>query len=159
MANSKVGNILLVLLLTACSPRIVERVTENAVYRDRITYRDTTFFVPIPLESGQVIVNVKDTARAETSVAQAVSYVDTLGHLNLILSNKNVSLPYMAKIPARSIEMTMKTSESLTKTEYVEKPLSRWQSFKIGAFWWLVFAIVVLLVFVFRKPILKKIKP
>lgn len=157
MANSKVGNILLVFLLTACSPRIVERITENVVYRDSISYRDTTFFVPIPLESGQVIVNVKDTARAETSVAQAVSYVDTLGHLNLSLSNKNVSLSYVAKIPARTIEMTMKTSESLTKTEYIEKPLSKWQSLKIGAFWWLLAALAALLVFTF-KGIIKKIK-
>ena len=37
----------------------------------------------------------------------------------------------------------------------VEKPLSAWKSAKIGAFWWLVAAVLLLLLWTFRKPILK----
>ena len=40
----------------------------------------------------------------------------------------------------------------------VEKPLSAWKSAKIGAFWWLVAALVALLIWTFRKPLLKLIK-
>lgn len=40
----------------------------------------------------------------------------------------------------------------------VEKPLSAWKSAKIGAFWWLVAALLALLIWTFRKPILKLIK-
>lgn len=40
----------------------------------------------------------------------------------------------------------------------VEKPLSAWKSAKIGAFWWLVAALLALLIWTFRKPILNLIK-
>lgn len=40
----------------------------------------------------------------------------------------------------------------------VEKPLSWWQKARIGAFWYLLGAVVLLLLWVFRKPLLKLIR-
>jgi hypothetical protein len=40
----------------------------------------------------------------------------------------------------------------------VEKPLSGWQSLKIGAFWWLLGALIAALLYIFRKPIFAIIK-
>ena len=37
----------------------------------------------------------------------------------------------------------------------VEKSLSAWKTAKIAAFWWLVAAVLLLLLWTFRKPILK----
>ena len=45
-----------------------ETVTE---YRDSTVWRDTTIFVPVPLESDQAIVHIGDTSHRETSVAES----------------------------------------------------------------------------------------
>jgi hypothetical protein len=48
-----------------------------------------------------------------------------------------------------------KASEIVETTVEVEKPLSWWQSFEIRAFWWLLAAVVLLLLWTFRKFIFK----
>lgn len=150
---------LAILCSQSCSPKIYREIVEKEkiVYRDSTAWRDSLLYVPIPLESGQVIVAAGDTARRETSVAKAEAWVDTLGHLNLNLENKRTKLPYVAKIPTRIIqtEITQNKAEILTKVVQVEKPLSWWKSFKLGAFWWLCGALVLCLLWIFRKLIFK----
>lgn len=146
-------------LLGGCSPRIVERIveTEKVEYRDSVSWRDTTIYVPVPLEAGQAIVHVGDTARRETSVAKAEAWLDTLGLLNLSLENKKTALPYQAKIPSRTIwtSATNTKAEILTKYVPVEKSLTWWQSFRLRAFLPLLLTCLALLIYILRKPILK----
>ena len=153
--------VLTIMCTSGCSPKIYKEVIEKekVVYRDSISWRDTTLYAQVPLESGQAIVSVGDTARRETSVAAAESWVDSLGHLNLTLKNKRTVLPVVAKIPSRTIftGITQNKAEFLTKYVQVEKPLSWWQKSKIGAFWWLIGALVLCLLWIFRKPLLKLI--
>lgn len=148
---------LLVLGLASCSPRIIkEIVTEtNIEYRDSLVYRDTTIRVPIPLEKDQAIVHIGDTSRLETSVAESIAYVDSTGFLHHKLENKKGSLSTVVKIPEHyhfTVSVST-TKETITKTEYKDKPLSWWQNFRLKAFWWLLGMVILLLLWTFRKLI------
>ena len=147
--------------LVSCSPRIVERiVTETKVeYRDSTIWRDSTILVPIPLEKDKAIVTINDTSKLATSVAHSEAWVGGDGLLHHNLENNRSSIPYAAKVPTRYIYtgVTQTNTEKLPKIEYRDKPLSWWKAFKIAAFPWLIFAIVLLLIWVFRRSIAKLI--
>ena len=152
----------LFLSLSSCCPKVIERtitVTEK-VYRDSIAWRDTTISVPIPLEKDQAIVRLGDTSRLETSVAESTAYIDKNGDLRHELTNKKGSLSAVTKIPVRYIfnGVTTNTTQTLTKTEYKDRPLSWWQKFRMSAFWWLLVSTLLLLVWTFRKQLFTLIK-
>ncbi len=143
---------------TSCSPRIIETIKTETVIeqKDSIAWRDTTIYVPIPLGSSEAITAVGDTAKAKTAIAEAASWVDGAGKLHLELNNRKGFIPHDAKIPSRTIWTSVNNTraETLTRTVEVEKPLSWWQKFRIGAFWWLI----LLAAIGFRKEILALIK-
>lgn len=146
---------------TGCSPRIIEHTTieyrDTTIYRESV--RDTTIYVPLPVESGMAIVPVGDTSRVETSLAESTAFVDSIGLLRHSIRNKEKPLPVV--VPVRSVYVYSGASHTeaqvLTKIEYRDKPLSWWQSLKIGAFPWLIMAVVLLLIWTFRKSIFKLI--
>ncbi len=131
-----------------------ETVTE---YRDSTAWRDTTIYVPIPLESDQAIVHVGDTSHRETSVAESDAWVGSDGFLHHTLSNKPRKLPYQVSFPERylvsSVTNTKEEARIITREVKVEKKLNLWQRFRIGAFWWLL----GLVLFAYRKQILAAI--
>lgn len=151
-----------ILLLCSCSPRIIKEIQHETLteYKDRIEWRDTTLYVPIPLGTGEVITHLGDTARTETSVAEAEAWVDGSGKLHLELTNKDGTIPYTTKIPSRDIwtSVTNSNVETLTRVEYRDKPLSAWKSFQIGAFWWLCAIVLALVLWLFRKPLMSLIR-
>lgn len=128
-----------------------ETVTE---YRDSTVWRDTTIFVPIPLESDQAIVHVGDTSHRETSVAESDAWVGSDGFLHHNLRNKPVSLAQGVKLPdhflVTDVKNTMEQAHVITREVQVEKKLNFWQRFRIGAFWWLL----GLIAFAYRKQIM-----
>jgi hypothetical protein len=146
---------LLVLCLASCSPRvIVEKVIETRIERrDSLVYRDTLIKVSIPLEKDQAIVQLGDTSKLQTTVAESVAYVDSTGRLHHTLENRRGNLSAVVKIPVRYVFQSevQKQAEIITKEVEVEKPLSWWQNFRIRAFWWLLGAVAALLLWTFRK--------
>lgn len=150
---------LLVLCLASCSPRISgglekEKETGTSIeYRDTTIWRDSLIRVPIPLEKDQVIANLGDTSRLETSVATSVAFIGKDGLLHHSLENKRGTLDTVVKIPSRMIwtSITNTSRETITKEVKVEKELTWWQKFRIGAFWWLLGAVAALLLWTFRK--------
>jgi len=143
---------------TGCSTvRYIDREVEKIVYRDSVVWRDTTIYAPIPLGKDQAIVSTKDTSRLETQVARSTAYVDSTGRLRHTLENKPGSVEAVAKIPSKTIwiETTSETTHTISKTEYRDKPLSSWKKLKIDAFWPLCAAVLLLLVWTFRKLIIK----
>lgn len=152
---------MLVLCLASCSPRISgglekEKETGTSIeYRDTTIWRDSLIRVPIPLEKDQVIANLGDTSRLETSVATSVAFIGKDGLLHHSLENKRGTLDTVVKIPSRMIwtSITNTSRETITKEVKVEKELTWWQKFRIGAFWWLLGAVVLLLLWTFRKLI------
>lgn len=134
---------------------VTETVTE---YRDSTAWRDTTIYVPIPLESDQAIVQVGDTSHRETSVAESDAWVGDDGFLHHELRNKHTSLASQVIFPERYlvsyVKNTRERAEIITKEVKVEKPLNAWQRFRIGAFWWLLALAAV----GWRKQLLRLIK-
>lgn len=148
----------------ACSPKIIETVrTETVIeYRDSVVLRDTTIYVPIPLEADQAIVHVGDTSHRETTVAESDAWVGADGLLHHNLRNKPGTLPCPVTIPEHFLTTTVtNTKESagtIVKEVQVEKPLTLWQKTRIRAFWPLLVLVIGLLVWTIRKPLVKLIQ-
>jgi len=169
-ALRKIGKVLLVfiLLVGICALLVTSCAAPREIVRTDIEYRDTTIIkntvrdslipVPIPLEKDQVITHLGDTSSLETSIARSKAWVDSTGLLHHTLENKHektiqVKVPIHSKIIYHGVEHN--ASQVITKVEYQDKPLSKWKQFRLGAFWWLVSAVLVLLLWTFRKFILK----
>lgn len=145
-------------LLSGCSPKIVERVVTVTVteVRDSTAWRDTTIYVPIPLESDQAIVHVGDTSHRETSVAESDAWIGKDGMLHHSLRNKSEArIAYDLKLPEHwlytVVTNTKEHEHSIIKEVKVEKPLSWSQKAKIGAFPLLVIGFLGLLIWVTKK--------
>lgn len=150
------------LCLTSCSQKIVDKLVTQTVieYRDSTVWRDTTIFVPIPLESDQAVVHVGDTSHRETSVAESDAWIGKDGMLHHSLWNKTgARIPYDLKMPEHwlytGVTNTKEHEQGIIKKEYVEKPLSWWQKLRIGAFLWLLGTVALLLLWTFRKFLFK----
>lgn len=130
---------------------------------DKVVVRDSIVLLPTPIEGSQNIMPTFLPSHLETSLAESDAYMDSLG-LHHSLKNKEKSLSVTVPVTEHYVEKdhsSQKDSLSAhieTKYVEVEKPLSKWQKFRIGAFWWLVLALASSLVYIFRKPIIKFIK-
>ena len=133
---SGVGWMFLLLILSGCSPRIVETVRTEYVYQDRIE-RDTT----IVHDS----VHVREFVKGDT--IRITEYRD-----HLVYRYKSIRDTLLVR---DSIPVPYPVPKEVTKE--VEKPLSAGQKAKIGAFWYLVLAVAGLGLWTFRKPLLKLI--
>ena len=125
---------LTIMCASGCSPKIYERV---------IVQRDTTQIVKIDsvryLEKDSVFVREKgDTV---------YKYVERIRYRD------RVKVDTVLKVRVDSVAFER------AKEVKVEKPLSWWQKSKIGAFWWLIGALIACLLWIFRKPLLKIIVP
>lgn len=117
-------------LAVSCSPKIYERV----VYQHDTTYVqsvkvDSTFRKDSVFvkEKGDTVYIYKERIRDR--------YVFRHDTLRLV------------KVDSVAVERV--------KEVKVEKPLSAWKTAKIEAFWWLVAAVLLLLLWTFRKPLIK----
>ena len=119
----------LLLAVSACAaPKVVETVRTETVteYRDSTVWRDTTIFVPVPLESDQAIVHIGDTSHRETSVAESDAWVGADGFLHHDLRNKPARIAAGVKLPERflvtDVKNTQERAEIITKEVKVERP-------------------------------------
>lgn len=138
--------------LIACSPRIVERVVTEVEYRDRIVH--DTARVEIPYEVEKIVT--RDTvSHLENSFAKSDAVVSG-GFLSHSLESK----PQYIQVPVEVhvTDTLYKKTEIIEREVEVEKPLSKWKSLKLEAFWWLVGCLAVAIVWAFRKPIIKLLK-
>ena len=160
MKGLKIWALFLALCLSGCSTLVKERIITETVteYRDSIAWRDTTIFVPIPLEADQAIVHVGDTSHRETSVAESDAWVGSDGFLYHNIRNKPVHLAQGVKLPEHflvtDVKNTLEHAHVITREVKVEKPLNAWQKFRIGAFWWLLGMVI----FAYRKQIFAILK-
>ena len=152
-------------LVVSCTPRVIETIRTETVteYRDSTVWRDTTIYIPIPLESDQAIVHVGDTSHRETSVAESDAWIGRDGMLHHSLRNKaDARLKYDLKMPEHwlytGVTNTKESEHLAIKEAKVEKPLTWWQKVRIGAFWWLLAGLASCLCWIFRKPIISLVK-
>lgn len=116
----------------ACVPSMVR----DSVYleiRDSVIIRDTLLSVQLPADTAQVQAAVPDTARAETSAAAAIAYLEA-GSIRLDLWNKPAPILVPVTLPAIKyhVERTGKL-ETITRTVEVEKKLTAWQEIQMKA--------------------------
>lgn len=158
---------LMAFCLSGCSllrprERIVTVTTTATEYRDSTAWRDTTIYVPIPLEADQAIVHIGDTSHRETSIAVSDAWVGADGFLHHELRNKPGRLAHPVQLPERflvsNVQNTRETARVITKEVKVEQPLKGWRRFKIGAFWWLLGGVALAVVWIFRRPLLSILK-
>lgn len=146
----KVAVILAVIVAVfACSPKVIVQKEVITEYRDRIVHDTATVEIPVEVEK----IVTKDTAsHLENTYAKSDAVVSE-GFLHHSLE----SIPQIIKFPVEVhvTDTLYKEAEIHTETVEVEKPLTWWQKFRIGAFWWLVGAVVLLLLWTFRKLIFK----
>ena len=139
----------LLMMFVGCSPKVIVQKEVVTEYRDRIVH-DTTQ-VEIPYEVEKVVT--KDTAsHLENTYAKSDAVVS-----GGLLSHSLESKPQIIKVPVE-VHVTdtlykYKEAEIRTETVEVEKPLSLWQKFRIDAFWWLLGAVILCLLWIFRKLI------
>lgn len=128
-----VGLILTILglnLAVSCSPKIYERV----VYQ-----HDTTYVQQVKVDS----VYRKDSV-----------FVREKGDTVFIYKERIRDRYVFRHDTLRLVKVDSVAVERVKEVE-VEKPLSAWKTAKIEAFWWLIASVLLLLLWTFRKPILK----
>ena len=117
-------------LAVSCSPKIYERV----VYQ-----HDTTYVQQVKVDS----VYRKDSVFVKEKNDTVYIYKERIRD-RYVFRHDTLRL---VKVDSVAVERV--------KEVKVEKPLSAWKTAKIAAFWWLVAAVLLLLLWTFRKPILK----
>ena len=129
--NSRLSILLAVLLLAmSCSPRIIEHVRTEVVYRDRVQ-KDSLYF--------------RDSVFISEKVKGDTVYIDRFKYR------------YIYKDKYQTDTLICEVHDTTSVEVKVEKSLSWGQKTKIGAFWWLITALVAALLWIFRKPILRLI--
>lgn len=137
----KLSSITLALFLcVSCAvqkPQVIIRDSVRVEYRDRIV-KDTAWFeVPVEVEK----IFTRDTASHISGLFSETDAVVSGGYLYHTLVSKPQKVPVPVTVHVTDTVFVEKSSET-TETEpeivEVEKELSWWQKFRIGAFWWLV---------------------
>ena len=138
---------LLVLCLASCSPRVITKTETVIEYRDRIVTDTAVVEIPVEVEK---IVTRDTTSHLENTYAKSDAMVSE-GFLHHSLE----SIPQYIRVPVEVhvTDTLYKEAEIRTETVEVEKPLSWWQKFRMDAFWWLLGAVIALLLWTFRKLI------
>jgi len=125
-----VGFAILLVMVTSCSPRIIETIRYQ---------RDTTYVQQVKVDSVYRRDSVFVREKGDT----------------VFIYKERIRDRYVFKHDTLRLVKVDSVAVERVKDVKVEKPLSAWKSAKIGAFWWLVAAVLLLLLWTFRKPILK----
>lgn len=143
--SSRLKILLAACLVASCSPRVIEHTRTEIVYRDREVHDTATVEIPVEVEK----IITRDTAsHLENTFAVSDASVK-----DGFLSHSLASKPQYIKVPV-TVHVTdtlYKEAQIEEKIVKVEKPLSWWQKFRIGAFGWLCGAVLLLLAWTFRK--------
>lgn len=137
--------------VTSCSPRIVEKVVTEIEYRDRVVHDTAT--VEITKEVEKIVT--KDTvSHLENKYAKSDAMVS-----KGLLHHSLESRPQIIKVPVEvhvtdTIWKQTEAKETIKEVK-VEQPLSWWNKTKLEAFWGLLLAVVLLLLWTLRKPLMK----
>lgn len=118
-------------LLPGCSPKIVERVSY---------VHDTTNVVRID----SVRYYQRDSIFVREKGDTIFQYVERIR--------------YRDRFRIDTLVQMREVRDTAFVERKVEKPLSWWQNARIGAFWWLCGALVLALLWIFRKPLLSLLK-
>lgn len=159
-------------MLSAChtSKRIIHSTpvvnNKDSVRSEYIeTVRIDTVIVEseIPSESVKHILQ-DSTSHLETNFAESDAWINPDGSLGHCLNNKKQSISGKVLVPIKSTERN-NSSASVREIPVpyevrveVERNFTKWELFRLGAFWYLVSIVFVALGLIFRKPLISTIK-
>lgn len=122
------------LILSGCAAQKVAQDYQRDSVRietvERIIYKDSLIFVPVPSGESSAVLPDSDTSRLETSLAESEAFVKD-GELHHTLRNKAAILPVEIKLPQiiRQEHTNLIRDRKIIETVTVEKELSKWQHF------------------------------
>jgi len=120
-------------IFSACSPKVVQKT--------HLEYRT--------LHDVQVDSFWRDRFRIVYMRGDTVRVIDSVIVNQLRIRIQHDTLHVIDSIPV---------PYPVDKVVKVEKPLSAWQCFRIGAFWWLLLIAAAFALWTFRKPLLSILK-
>lgn len=125
--------VLLLTSLPCCSPKIIEKVvyqhdTTTVHHRDSIFMKDSIY--------------IREWTKGDTV------YIDRYRDRYIYKDRWRDSI---------SVRVDSVAVETIKEVK-VEKPLSWWQKFRMGSFWYLLGAFALCLLWIFRKPIIKLVE-
>lgn len=169
---------LLVSVLTLCmsagcrskkdiAPDIPLVVTDsNSVrteYVETLRIDTVTVYVEVPAETAREVVS-DSISHLETNYASSDAWINPDGTLGHSIANKKQSIPVDVPVVGKDTQtttMSERIKEIPIPTPYkveVERNFTKWETFRLDAFWYLIFVVIGLLAFLFRKPMLKGIR-
>lgn len=156
------------LLMSACrsskqmlpsTPVIVTNTDSVKIeYIETVRIDTVTVEIPVPMESAKQVVP-DSTSHLETSLAESDAWLNPDGTLGHSIKNKQQNLKADVPVPAKDTQ-TNSTSASVREIPvpypepvYIERDFTKWESFRMGAFWYLIGLSVISIAIVFRKPL------
>lgn len=130
---------LLLMLSCSCSvqkPQVIIRDSVRVEYRDRIV-RDTAK-VEIPVEVEKIVT--RDTSSHLENRLAVSDAVVSGGFLFHSLETRGGVIKVPVEVHVTDTLVVEKEAQEKEVIKEVEKPLTWWQRFRIGAFWWLLLA-------------------
>lgn len=125
-------------------------------YYDSLRIRDSVVMVSLPIETSSQVVFQGDTSHLETSLATSDAWVDSLGRIHHNLRNRSdKQLPVIVPIIERARGNEHSQQLVITRTIEVEKKLTLWQKFLIGAGKGALMVIVLAAIYFIFKTIYK----
>lgn len=146
--------------VTPSSPVIVTNTDSvRTEYVETVRIDTVTVEIPLPVESSKQVVQ-DSTSHLETSLAFSDAWLNPDGTLGHSINNKEQKFKADVPVPVKDTQIN-NTSASVREVPvpypepvYVERDFTRWESFRLGAFWYLVVLSGVSLIFAFRKQLL-----
>lgn len=116
-------------------PTVIIRDSIRTEYRDRIVRDTINYEIPVEVEK---VITRDTTSHLENRLAASDAVVSNgfLSHSLRTKAGAVVKVP--VEVVVRDTVVVQKAAEIRTETVEVEKPLSWWQRFRLGAFWWLL---------------------
>lgn len=144
----------LMLVVSSCGcyrhlPEASERHDSiSIIYKDSTVYHIDTLWVQLPDARSSAVRPSCDSSHLEIDVAYSDAYVDSLGMLHHNLVGLPRKLPLLVPIPEHTltVDRAHASSEMVTVTKYVDRPLTWWQKFWIRAGRALLVLFVVLII-------------
>lgn len=141
------------LLLVGCkSPKEIVREVTVIETHDSIHFVHDTLYFDVPVHTAQIVT--KDSASVlENDWAISQVAINKDGTLSHKLESKPKIVPVPFEKPVETKTQVIYRNRDVKVPVPVEKQLTKWEKFRISAFWWLVGASVVCVGVVFRKPL------
>ena len=146
------------LLLVGCkSPKEIVREVTVIETHDSIHFVHDTLYFDVPVQTEQIVTK-DSTSVLENDWAISQVAINKDGTLSHKLESKPQIVPVPFEKPVETKTQVIYRNRDVKVPVPVEKELTKWEKFRISAFWWLLGASVVCVGVVLRKPLFSLVR-